>query len=168
MVLFLSFIDLPTSTYLQPRFSPAVSPGVVQFFPARESKQSENRRGWPCISIILKVYVYKSKKNVKKFLDEKFVSEIKIYYLVLDLVVIGDFGVVRPKISLGYVKVNGLGETLFFTSTKSEQKLTENWSVKHANIVCFENKISRQNSLPQHDFWLLPVALAFSLSQQFK
>ena len=42
-------------------------------------------------------------------------------------------GVVRSKI--GFVKVDGLGETLLFTRTK----LTENRRVKNINFACFEN-----------------------------
>ena len=61
-------------------------------------------------------------------------------------------GVVQSKISLGYVKVDdGLGETLLFSPNKIRQKLTENQRVKYVNFACFENTISRQNLLPQHD-----------------
>ena len=56
--------------------------------------------------------------------------------------------VARSIISRGYVKVDGLGETLLLTRTKSD-KIDRR--VKHVNFTCFENATSRRTSLPQHD-----------------
>ena len=52
----------------------------------------------------------------------------------------------KSDFSIGYVKVDGLGETLLLP----EQNPTK-IDREHANFTCFENTIPRQNSLPQHD-----------------
>ena len=62
---------------------------------------------------------------------------------------------VRSKVSRGCVKKDGLA----FYSNKIGQKLTENRRVKHANFACFENTISWQNSLPQHDCITIDIVL---------
>ena len=49
-------------------------------------------------------------------------------------------GVVRSKISCGYVKVDGLGETLLITQTKSDK----NWLRYGAS----------NTTRSKHDFWL--------------
>ena len=49
------------------------------------------------------------------------------------------------------------GRDVAFYPNKIRQKLTENRRVKHANFACFENTISRLDSLSQHDLSPLSV-----------
>ena len=43
-------------------------------------------------------------------------------------------GAVKSKISRGYVKVDGIGETLLFAPNKIEQKWAENWGVQYNSL----------------------------------